>query len=156
MGHTNVAKAEAQIILFEKRTSHSLTKKDSIYVKPDLEKNVKKYLQKFIKIDELPPNSLYFTVHKKEGFINHWAQYYPSGLKPPNPLLAEKIANSIGNHRYAEMGVGNIRYDTLVPDDDGLMFDWDYIFYDFYFFTPSNTENKPFLNWEQNNPWGVK
>lgn len=148
MGLTDEEKADAQIKLFEKLTSYSLKSKGSVYVKPDLEKIDKKYLQKFTRFDELPPNSLYFLVPKEIGWLNYWAQYYPSGFEGKSP--------SFPNHRYAEMGTNRIDYDKLKDDGDGFMDGWDYDDDDFYLFTPPISENKPFLNWKQNNPWDVK
>ena len=151
MSLTNEQKADAQIKLFEKLTSYSLKRKGSVYVKPDLEKIDKKYLQKFTKLDELPPNSLYFSVPKEFGWLSYWAQYYPSGFEGKSPARG-----IFPNHRYGEMGINRIDYDNLQDDGDGFMDGWDYDDDDFYFFTPLVLENKPFLNWEQNTPWEVK
>lgn len=157
MSLTNEQKADAQIKLFEKLTSYSLKGKGSVYAKPDLEKFDKKYLQKFTRFDELPPNSLYFSVPKDVGWLSYWAQYYPSGFEG-------KLFNNYGggrtplftNHRYGEMGTNRIDYDNLQDDGDGYMDGWDYDDDDFYFFTALPLKNKPFLNWKQNNPWEVK
>lgn len=151
MSLTNKQKADAQIKLFEKLTSYSLKRKGSVYVKPDLEKIDKKYLQKFTRFDELPPNSLYFSVPKDVGWLSYWAQYYPSGFEGKSP--AKGI---FPNHRYGEMGTNRIDYDNLQDDGDGFMDGWDYDDDDFYFFTAPALKNKPFLNWKQNNPWEVK
>jgi hypothetical protein len=143
MALTNEEKADAQLKLFEKLTSYSLQRKGSVYVKPDLEKIDKKYLKKISQFDELPINSLYFVGYSDNGWI-YWGQYYPSGFE------------SIGKkHRWGEMGKKKITYDYLAKDEEGMIEGWNPNS-DFYLFTPPVLENKPFLNWEQNNPWEVK
>lgn len=140
---TNEEIADAQIKLFEKLTSYSLQKKGSVFLKTDLEKIGKKYLQKVTKFDELPPNSLYL-IYNPEDVRIFWAQYYPSGFESTG-----------ATHRWATMGGEKISYDKLSEDEDGTIDGWD-MGSEFYLFTPPLLENKPFLNWEQNNPWEVK
>ena len=53
------------------------------------------------------------------------------------------------------MGKKKISYDYLNEDEDGSIDGWNPD-NEFYLFTPLSLENKPFLNWEQNNPWEVK
>jgi hypothetical protein len=153
---TNEEKADAQIKLFEKLTSYSLKKKGSVYVKPDLEKIDKKYFKKIAKFDELPPNSLYF-ISPPESVFAFWAQYYPSGFKnsPDDVSLYVEGKLQVPNHRWGEMGLKKINHDNLNEDEDGMIDGWDKG-NEFYLFTPIVLENKPFLNWEQNNPWEVK
>lgn len=149
MSLTNEQKADAQIKLFEKLTSYSLERKGSVYVKPNLEKIDKKYLKKISKFDELPFDSLYFISEPDTGGLEYWAQYYPSGFKNSKPTNSQ-----VPTHRWGHIGHRRINYDSLNKEEDGL-YGWDEDS-EFYLFTPPSLENKPFLNWEQNNPWEVK
>ncbi len=155
MGLTNEQKADAQIKLFEKLTSYSLERKGSVYVKPDLEKIDKKYLKKISKFDELPFNSLYFIFEPNVGWFSNWAQYYPSGFKNDESSVPTFLKSKVSTHRWGEMGKKKISYDYLNEDEDGSIDGWNPD-NEFYLFTPLSLENKPFLNWEQNNPWEVK
>jgi len=159
MSLTNEQKADAQIKLFEKLTSYSLKRKGSAYVKPNLEKIDKKYLKKIARFDELPINSLYFIVESGDwDWLQYWAQYYPSGFKNSKPsgnLWVDGVAK-VPNHRWEEMGQKIIKYDFLEEDEDGKIEGWD-DGSEFYLFTPPPPlENKPFLNWKQENPFEVK
>ena len=153
MTFTNEEKADAQIKLFEKLTSCSLKKKGSVYVNPNLEKIDKKYLKKISQFDELPPNSLYFVVDESYEWIGYWAQYYPSGFKNHDSDVNYNGKLQVSNHRWGTMGRKKINYDYLHEDEDGEIEGWDD---SIYLFTPLISENKPFLNWKQNNPWEVK
>ena len=155
MSLTNEQKADAQIKLFEKLTSFSLKRKGSVYVKPDLEKIDKKYLKKIAKFNELPFNSLYFIFEPESGGLSYWAQYYPSGFENSKYFVPNLGKSKVPTHRWGHMGNKIIKYDFLNEDEDGSIGGWD-DGNEFYLFTPPSLENKPFLNWEQNNPWEVK
>jgi hypothetical protein len=99
---------------------------------------------------------LYFIVEPEWGWLEYWAQYYPSGfknIKPSQNVWVDGVAQ-VPNHRWGIFGQEKINYDFL-EGEDGMIEGWDDDS-EFYLFTPPPPlENKPFLNWKQS-PWEVK